>query len=108
MTGDVENIGLLFALFVVLFHHGSLELVHFQSLPKKGFNDQVLTICELDFSSLLEIEEKYNGRRTLDVGVKGGGSTLRGSTTGPLRILVCFCYCHGGLRLAKFMSCPPS
>lgn len=52
--------------------------MHFQSLSKKGFNDLILTIFGLDFSSLLEVEQKYNGHKALDVGVKGRGSTLRG------------------------------
>lgn len=46
MIGDVENIGLLFALFVkFLFFHGSLGLVHLQPLPNKGFTDLFLTSC---------------------------------------------------------------
>lgn len=36
MAGDVENLELLFALFVkFLFYDGSLELLHLQLLPKK-------------------------------------------------------------------------
>lgn len=44
MTGDVENLGLLFAFFAdFLFLLYLLELVHFQTLPKKGFSHLSMT-----------------------------------------------------------------